>query len=191
MRTIKNHISNTLVIKNSKFICCLYKVYKLDDVNKYLFDIRNKYKDASHYCYAYIINNYKKFSDDNEPGGTAGNPILQVLEKNNLNYILCIVVRYFGGIKLGAGGLVRAYSKSVSNCIDKSIVISLVKGKNIDIIFDYDKIKAVDYILKDSFIINKEFSDDITYNVNIEDNLLSKLDNIGKIIVNNDIYIEK
>ena len=87
--------------------------------------IKNKYKDATLHCYAYIIDNIKRFSDDNEPGGTAGMPILNVLENNDLNHILCIVVRYFGGIKLGANGLVRAYSGSCNEAIDCSSVVEL------------------------------------------------------------------
>ena len=191
MFTIKENVTNTLIIKNSKFVCCLYKVYQLNDVNKYIDVTKIKYKDATHYCYAYIIDDKKKFSDDSEPGGTAGNPMLQVLEKNNLNFILCIVVRYFGGIKLGAGGLVRAYSKSVSNCLEKVDSIKLINGKNINIIFSYDKINIIDNLLKNSLILKKEFDEEIIYNVNVDNNLLSELNNYAKVIVNNDVYIEK
>lgn len=191
MYTIKDNLENTIVIKNSKFICCLYKVYDIEKVNYYLKEIRNIYKDATHYCYAYIIDNYKKFSDDNEPSGTAGSPIIQVLEKNNLNYILCIVIRYFGGIKLGAGGLVRAYSKSVVECLNKSEKLNLIKGKNISIVFNYEDTKDIDNILKNSLIIDKVFSDKVLYKVNVEENIINKLENKCKIIINKDIYIEK
>ena len=191
MYTIKCDIDNTIIIKNSKFICCLYKVADIKKIEYYLKEIRNIYKDATHYCYAYIIDNYKKFSDDNEPGGTAGSPIMQVLEKNNLNYVLCIVIRYFGGIKLGAGGLVRAYSKSVVECLNNSDIIKLVKGKNITIKFNYDKINTIDNILKDSLILNKSFNEEIVYEVNVEENIISKLESICDIIINKDVYIEK
>lgn len=191
MYTIKNNNKNELIIKNSRFISLLYKVYNIEEVTKYLEEIKQEYKDATHYCYAYIIDNYKKFSDDNEPGGTAGNPMLQVLEKNNLNYVLCIIVRYFGGIKLGAGGLVRAYTKSVSNCLDNIDKLELIKGKNINITFTYDKINIIDNILKDAKINNKTFDELITYNVNIENNLIDKLNNIATIDIIKDIYIEK
>ena len=191
MYTIKSDINNTIIIKNSKFICCLYKVADIKKIEYYLKEIRNIYKDATHYCYAYIIDNYKKFSDDNEPGGTAGSPIMQVLEKNNLNYVLCIVIRYFGGIKLGAGGLVRAYSKSVVECLNNSDIIKLVKGKNITIKFNYDKINTIDNILKDSLILNKSFDEVITYEVNVEEDIISKLEGIVEVIINADVYIEK
>ena len=92
-------------------------VDNIEDINNILNNIKNEYKDATHYCYAYIIDNTKRFNDDGEPGGTAGMPILNVIEQNNLNHVLIVVVRYFGGIKLGAGGLVRAYSKISYECI--------------------------------------------------------------------------
>lgn len=175
MYTIKENNINEIVIKNSRFITVLYKVNSIEDINKYLINIKNIYKDATHYCYAYILNNQKKCSDDNEPSKTAGIPIMQVLEKNNLNYILCIVIRYFGGIKLGSNGLIRAYSKSVSNCINNSILIELIKGYNIDLIFEYNNLNEINYLLKDQIILNKEFNELITYNLNIDTNLLNKL----------------
>ena len=117
MFTITNDITNEIIIKNSKFITIIHKINNVYEINSFLEQLKEKYKDATHYCYAYIIDEHKKFSDDNEPSGTAGNPIMQVLDKNNLQNIICVVIRYFGGIKLGAGGLIRAYSKSASECI--------------------------------------------------------------------------
>ena len=192
MYTINNDCSNEIIIKNSKFICILKEIYSVSDVEKVLNNIKLEYKDATHYCYAYIIENNKKFSDDNEPTGTAGNPIMQVLEKNNLNYILCIVIRYFGGIKLGAGGLVRAYSKSVSECLKKTNLSKLIKGYNVDISFSYDLSSKIDYFLKDYTIINKKYSDTITYTLNIEKNMLDILSNINNINIkiNKEIMIK-
>ena len=105
MKTIKNNLSNEIIIKNSRFICLLIKINNID-ISDILNNIKLSYPKATHYCYGFIYNNYKKSSDDGEPTGTAGNSILFVLEKNNLNNILCVVIRYFGGIKLGAGGLI-------------------------------------------------------------------------------------
>ena len=102
-----------------------------NDYKKTLVELKNKYKDATHICFSYIINNTKRFSDDNEPSGTAGIPILNVLENNNLNYVLCCVVRYFGGIKLGAGGLLRAYSNSAKECLNKAVLTNIVIGNNL------------------------------------------------------------
>lgn len=187
MKTIKDNINNQIIIKNSKFITELIKINNINDIDEILLEIKNKYKDANHYCYAYIINGIKRFSDDGEPGGTAGVPILNVLEKNELNYILAVVIRYFGGIKLGAGGLVRAYSKSVSEAILKSTLQNLTNGYKITIEFDYDSIKEIDYILKEAMIINKIFDNKVNYqfkisidNFDLIENLLLKYDIINK-----------
>lgn len=82
--------------------------------------VRTKHADATHNCYAYKLGNTVKFSDDGEPGGTAGRPMLEVLQKRNLDHVLAVVTRYFGGTKLGAGGLVRAYSGSLAKALDEA-----------------------------------------------------------------------
>lgn len=193
MFTIDNDITNEIIIKNSKFICIIHKIYNIDDIDLYLKTVKDLYKDATHYCYAYIINDIKKFNDDGEPNGTAGSPIIQVLEKNSLNYVICIVIRYFGGIKLGAGGLIRAYSKSVVECLKLSNIKELIKGYNVDIIFNYNYINTVNYLLKECNILNKEFNDNITYNLNIGNNLYNQLKNDSniKVMINKEIKIEK
>ena len=106
----------------------------------------------------------EKASDDGEPSGTAGIPILNVLKKEGLQNVLCIVVRYFGGIKLGAGGLVRAYSKA---CKEGLIITNLEKGYLIEIEFEYNKIKDIDYLIDDALVINKNFDITPVYNVKI------------------------
>ena len=119
MHTIKENIINEIVIQKSRFITCLYKINNKDEVNKHLDKIKDDYPFATHYCYAYRLDNIEKCSDDGEPKGTAGTPILHVLQMNNLTNILCVVIRYFGGIKLGAGGLVRAYTNSFVKALGK------------------------------------------------------------------------
>ena len=181
---------NTIIIKNSKFICLIYQVNDINLVNDYLESARNKYKDATHYCYAYIINNISKCSDDGEPSGTAGIPMLEVLKKNDLNNVLCIVIRYFGKILLGASGLVRAYSRSVSECIGGHIVV-LQPGYNITIKFNYDNLKIIDYILKDKKNVKKKYEDIIIYNLDVDYHTYDKLININNcnVIINKDIYL--
>ena len=161
MNTLVTNKENTIVINKSKFICCLFIINNVDEVYEHLNSIRDKYEDATHYCYAYIIDNLKKCSDDKEPSGTAGLPILNVLEKNELTNVLCIVVRYFGGIKLGAGGLVRAYTSSVVSALNNNVK-KIVKGLEVEILFNYDKVKLIENILKNQ-ITNKEFNEFITY----------------------------
>ena len=189
MQTIKENIVDKYEIKQSKFITLLYKINSIDDINMYLQEVKNNYKDATHYCYAYKFNGNQKFSDDGEPGGTAGLPIVEVLNKRDINNILCIVVRYFGGIKLGAGELVRAYTKAVCNAIDKSQIIILDKGYLIRINLNYDEQKQYDYLFKDK-IIKKEFNNQITYYIKISKDELEKINHINFEILEN-IYIEK
>ena len=140
-------------------------------------------------CYAYIFDNTKRFYDDGEPSGTAGMPILNVLENNNLNYILCVVIRYFGGIKLGAGGLVRAYTKSVTLALNKTSINDLNDGFKIIISFKYEQLKLIDSLLKDNNIINKEYNNDITYTFMIKKNDFNSINDI--LILNNINIIKK
>ena len=115
--------------------------------------------------------------------------MLQVLEKNDLNHVLCIVVRYFGKIKLGAGGLVRAYTKSVVECI-KDKIIFLKKGYEVKISFDYEYSKKIDYILKDMNILKKEFDKKISYTLYIDLELYELLKNTNyiELIIYKEIY---
>ena len=175
MLSIKENITNELIINKSKFITKLIKINNENDVKDNLNKIKIEYSNATHYCYGYIINNQNKASDDGEPSGTAGLPILNVLKQNNLDYLLCIVIRYFGGIKLGTGGLVRAYTNSVVEALKKSEIIELQKGKLIVIQFNYDLVKNIDYLLKDSRIINKEFKEKITYEVILNNQTFAEL----------------
>lgn len=178
MKTIKDDVTNEIIIKNSKFICYLKQVNSEEEIEKYLKEISLKYKDATHVVYAWRLENRQKYTDDGEPGGTAGAPIMEVLLKNDLINVLAIVVRYFGGIKLGAGGLVRAYSKSASLVIDKSDIIPLIKEYKIRIEFSYDEVNNINYILRDYKITYKEFDTNIVYEFTYEENNYpKKLDN--------------
>lgn len=112
-------IENEFIIKKSKFITRLYKIDNVDEVKNILDDLSKEYKKATHIVYAYSINGQEKAYDDREPSHTAGMPILNVIHLKNLNNVLIVVIRYFGGIKLGAGPLTRAYSKCASEIIKK------------------------------------------------------------------------
>ena len=173
------NIENTITIEKSKFITSLFYIENEQDITKYMNLVKEKYKNATHYCYAYIIGNIKRFSDDKEPSNTAGMPILNCLEKNNLNHILCIVTRYFGGIKLGGGGLTRAYSNSCSEALAKSTKVELINGYNIYIYTYYDKVNVIDRILENSEILSKEFGNNVVYNTKVDKNILDILDNMN------------
>ena len=104
-------------IKKSKFIGLLYELDSIEEVDIILEEIKKEHKKARHYPYAYKFNSMAKKTDDKEPSGTCGTPILNVLERNNLNNHLIVVIRYFGGVKLGAGPLLRSYSKTANEVI--------------------------------------------------------------------------
>ena len=168
-----------MIIKKSKFICRLYYVNDIYEINSILEDLKKEYKDATHICYAYVIDNKEKAYDDGEPSKTAGMPILEILKKKDLNNVLCVVIRYFGGIKLGAGGLIRAYSNSVRKTIDKVDIISYKKYIEVSIEVNYDNKKLLESIVKDYEVINKDYKDTIVYKIRLEesqkDELLSKI----------------
>ena len=190
MFSIKNNDKYELIIKNSKFISLIFRVYNKYEVNDILDSIKKEYPNATHYCYGYVIDSDIRANDDNEPSGTAGYPILNQITSNNLNYTLIVVIRYFGGIKLGAGPLTRTYAKVAREVIRDNNIIELEKGYDIDIIFNYNDIKDVDYILGNSKVINKSFDENITYNVYVNKSVLDKLSKYNTII-NKEIYIEK
>lgn len=190
MYSIKNNNKYEETIKYSKFISLIYRVYTKEEVKEYLNKTKESYPSATHYCYGYVIDNDIKSSDDNEPSKTAGIPILNQIINNKLNYTLIIVVRYFGGVKLGVGPLTRSYAKVAREVITPNNIITLTKGYDINITFTYNDIKNIDYLLKDSYIINKTFKDKITYNVIISKDILDKLNNYN-ITINKETYIEK
>lgn len=170
MFTIEKNIKNEIVINKSRFITYLYKVNNIDEINDILNNLKKEYKDATHHCYSYIIGNVKRFNDDGEPSHTAGMPMLNVLENKNLNNVLAVVIRYFGGIKLGAGGLVRAYTNSVSEAVNISNIIPIINEYKVKIEFDYNNVNNINYILKDYKITYKEFDENIIYEFIYEEN---------------------
>lgn len=180
MKTIKENSISKYEINKSIFICCLYKIKSINDVKSYLEEVKHTFKDATHYTYAYIIEDARKSSDDGEPGGTAGVPIMEVLLKHELDYVLCIVIRYFGGIKLGAGGLLRAYRKSATIGIDNCTLLSLVDGYKIEIISSYEEQKNIENLIK-NYTFTKTYTDIVKYELNIkcEDINLLKNKNIN------------
>ena len=182
MKKIIENKENMVVINKSKFIGIVNLVYTKEEITKILSNLKEKYHDATHICYAYIIDNNKKYSDDKEPTGTAGKPILEILEKNNLNYVLAVVVRYFGGIKLGSGGLVRAYSNSIKEVISNNIK-EIEHAYLIKIDENYNKNDEIKYLLKDSNIIKSEYTDKINIELIIKKENLNKLSNINYKII--------
>lgn len=144
MKTISKDINNIKEINKSKFINYIFKVDKLEDIKIKLEKLRKEYNDATHICYAYILDSKEKAVDDGEPSGTAGRPILDILKKNDLEHVLAVSVRYFGGIKLGAGGLLRAYANSINDLVKASTLVDLIDGYLVKFEINYDKVKLID-----------------------------------------------
>jgi len=152
---IKQNCENQIIIKKSKFLSFSYAVNNVLEVESILKEKTDNFFDATHICYAYILNSgEKKCVDNGEPSGTAGKPILDVLEKKNLVDVVIVVVRYFGGIKLGSGGLLRAYSQSASEVVKKSEVCEFVETKSVNIFLNIDETKYLEKIKKNDKINN-------------------------------------
>ena len=154
--TIEKNISGELIEKKSKFICNIYYVETKKEAENKLKEVKKKYFDARHNCSAYrVIENeeiIEKSSDDGEPSGTAGGPMLNILQKNNLCNVLVVVTRYFGGILLGTGGLVRAYSNVTLNTIQKAEKTNMYEGEEYNIEVSYSNIENIKYYCRNNEI---------------------------------------
>lgn len=134
--------------KKSRFLAACYRIENEEDAAGFIEVAKKKYWDARHNCYAYVLganNELMRFSDDGEPSGTAGKPILEVLTARGIHNCLIIVTRYFGGTLLGTGGLVRAYQKSSIDAVDNSILARRTKGSRITISTDYSSAGKIQY----------------------------------------------
>lgn len=171
MKSIKELTEYTLLIKKSKFICTLIPCNDEKEITAILSRYKEKYFDASHNCVAYIVGHHKKANDDGEPSKTAGMPMLNVLEKQELTNIIAIVTRYYGGIKLGAGGLTRAYTQSVAETIKQATVVEKIPVPIYTISIDYAFTKKMEHLLKTHNILckNIEYQEKVTYTCYIKD----------------------
>lgn len=203
--TIKEDVYAELTEKKSKFIANIFYVENTTEVEEKIKEIKRKYFDAKHNCIAYrVIENdsiIEKSSDDGEPSGTAGAPMLSILQKNNLCNILVIVTRYFGGILLGTGGLVSCYSQVTINGIEKAVKIKKCKGEEIKVEVSYSELEKFKYYCKKNEIkiTNIEYLQDISITLELEkttkikltNDIMSKKLNINNIFLLCEKYIEK
>lgn len=180
MYYILDKTKNEIEISRSNFITLLIPITSSNEVKGILESLRKDYPKATHYCYAYVVDNYVKFSDDGEPSGTAGKPMLGVLESKKMNNLLAVVIRYFGGIKLGAGGLLRAYVSSVSSALEKAIIYEKKALDVIKLSVPYKYNDALFYYLnKENFVIkNREFIDKIYVTVSKENINIDELNEV-------------
>ncbi len=157
-------------INKSRFIAYLERIATENEAIEFIGKIKKKHWDARHNCSAYIIGekaNFQKADDDGEPSGTAGKPMLEVLKKNGLTDVVVVVTRYFGGIKLGAGGLIRAYGTSVTNAISATQIVEKVLFSRLAVTIDYTLLGTLEnnLHLSEYIIESKEFTDKVTLNI--------------------------
>lgn len=174
-------IQTEIVEKKSKFIANLFPVESVAEAERLIKETKKNYYDARHHCTAYrIIENgqlVEKSNDDGEPSGTAGAPMLNILQKNKLANVLIIVIRYFGGVLLGTGGLVRAYSDSLLKVIEGSHLIQKCQGMEILVEVEYSELERFKYYCKNNGILitNVEYGEWITCKIELEDDKKEKL----------------
>ena len=193
--TIYQNGEHQIEIKKSKFICHLFRIENEEQAKEYIAKIKKEHYKSNHNCSAYMLGEnfeIQRSSDDGEPSGTAGVPMLEVLKKNQLQNTLAIVTRYFGGIKLGAGGLIRAYSTSVSEALKE---IGIVQGKLqqiLDIIIDYPQLgKLQNYLENEQIAIQEiDYLEQITVKVAIDINQCESFQNALIDLFNNQLSIQ-
>lgn len=165
-KTVHKESKAERIINRSRFISQCFPVKSEDEALQRLNEVRKQYSDATHVCYAYRIGELSettRFSDAGEPSGTAGMPILEVLKTNELTNVLCTVTRYFGGILLGAGGLVRAYSSGAADAVKAAGAEKHIPGTLIELRCDYSRYGAIESLIvkSEADIAESEFTDDV------------------------------
>jgi uncharacterized YigZ family protein len=175
-----------LEISKSRFIALLMPIKDKDAIKLVIESLKIRFPKANHYTYASIIGEKAEIqvaSDDGEPQKTAGVPILDVLKHKKLTDVVCVVIRYFGGIKLGAGGLIRAYAKSASNAISNAILYDKKSFETYEITFRYHLIDKIDQFLdKKASVIDKTFMEDVTYQISFDQSDASSLEDIKHLL---------
>ena len=176
--TVKYRGEAELIEKKSRFIGHAIPINTEEEAQMFISDMRSKYYDATHNVYAYVLqeNNIARFSDDGEPGGTAGMPVMEVLKQENITDCLIVVTRYFGGTLLGAGGLVRAYSKSAKMAVLDAEITEKVYCYGVEITAGYDLLGKLRYIVENGGHILDDiiYGEDITIKAYIKYDFLDK-----------------
>ncbi|MEA4850802.1 MAG: YigZ family protein [Paludibacter sp.] len=193
-RTIASSSEGSYKEKGSKFLSFAFPVKNVDEINQILAQYRKQYYDARHICYAYMLGNAKnewRANDDGEPSGTAGRPILGQINSFELTNVLVIVVRYFGGILLGTGGLITAYKEASRNALEQASIVEQTIDEIISIEFDYLLMNEVMRIVKEMSpqILDQSFDNMCAMKLAIRqsdaEKLKSKLENIIGVIIEN------
>lgn len=167
-------IESTTEEKNSDFLTFLHPVTSREEAMTQVEGYRKQYPDASHVCWAYVIGNTRQpktqaFSDDGEPSGTAGKPMLHVLTERDVGNSLAVVVRYFGGVKLGAGGLVRAYSGAVSEAVNRAQLVQVTPSVQLKVMVDFARETKVRHLvnLYQGQIVDVAYASEVSIDISL------------------------
>lgn len=196
--TVKKAADDRFEEKKSVFIGYVCRVNSEDEAKAFVASIKTKHKDARHNCWAYMVGenmNIQRYSDDGEPQGTAGIPILEVIKKSGITDCAVVVTRYFGGILLGAGGLTRAYTKGASIAIKAAGVVEKVNGFRLGVTLSYDLFGKVQYICGENnwHIENTEYTDEVKLYILAEESEAEEIKSqivestSGKVIIEKDM----
>lgn len=189
MKTIGKQVRIEFEEKKSKFIGYAKPVSTKIEAEEFIYMIRELHPDATHNCTVYrVVDNgqeYFKSDDDGEPSGTAGKPMAEILTYMDVNNVVIVATRYFGGIKLGAGGLVRNYAKTAKLAILEAEIVDYVEKLECVLDFSYDKVNEIDNMLinYNAELIYKDFNERVTYKVKIAKEILEKIGNMKDVIL--------
>ena len=203
--TIRQYGEDEFIEKKSQFIGYAKRCESEEEAKAFVTEIKNKHKQATHNCWAYVVGKnmgIQRYSDDGEPQGTAGIPILEVMKKSNVTDCAIVVTRYFGGIMLGAGGLTRAYTKGASIALKSGGIVEKVEGVNISLEMDYDMIGKIQYMCGQNnwHIEDTEYTDKVIVHILAELDTANEIEKSsieasnGKIVINKsdiDIYFKE
>lgn len=180
-KTIAETAISEVIEKKSKFIAEAFYIETVEEAEEKIKEVRKKYYDAKHHCFAYSVctdnGNVDRFSDDGEPSGTAGAPMLNILNSQNLSNIVVIVTRYFGGILLGTGGLLRCYSEATKQALDSVEKVEKALGLIVKYIVSYEDLEKIKYYFKqeDIKIIDFNYAENVEISVEITEEKYQKM----------------
>ena len=194
MNTIGKDVIVEQEITKSSFITYLKKVTSVEEAKSYIKEIKELHPNATHHVTSYLVGptgEHGHANDDGEPSGTAGLPVLDVFKKNDVTNFVCIVVRYFGGIKLGAGGLVRAYSSSASLALKEAGIAPIINYSKVTLIFSYGYMNIIENKLRQYEIIEKDFTTNVMLTIKIPTQEVDILKQLLISLTNNQIIIQE
>lgn len=186
-KTIKENVTAQIVEKKSKFIANMFYIESMEEADSIIKEIKKKYHDARHNCFAYILETGEegllvKYNDDGEPSGTAGAPMLNIIANEGLSNVLVIVTRYFGGILLGTGGLVRAYSEAIKEALKLAEIVEKSIGYVVEIEIEYNDLDKIKYYIKQKNmkIIDSKYAENVILTIEMRKENLEEFTNNTK-----------